>query len=242
MSQSPDSNAVPRALVIETVLSWWQLLPVLWPPILIGYLAGFASLTLDRLPGHAYEFPRAMLLLGASWLGMLWAAAARAEPGRPRMGSIQRRLRGAGLLPWGAGLVRAGMVYGPALLVYGVAAARSGAEQQVGQANPVPVLALVLLPLTLILAALFALLPAVLVTDRPAGVSAALNRAKQLGDPMLAATLAWGGLLLIAVLLSSWSLSQPPSLLPNQVVGSLIWVLLAVAAERARDLVDADAG
>ncbi len=232
-----EGHSPQRPLLLEALHHWWRLLPVLWLPILIGYAAAGGSLAIDR-PGGGDGVPRALLWLGSSWLGMAWAAAACAEAGTPHLATVARRLRAAGWRLWATALLRAGMVYGPALLVYAVGAARAGVEQQVGQANPVPALALVLLPLALILAALFAPLPSVLVIDRPRGFSAALNRAKQLGDPLLAATLGWGGLLMIVVSLTSALPLATPRILPNHAVGSLLWVLLAVGAERARQQVD----
>jgi len=227
-------NAVERPLLLATLARWWRLLPVLWPPILIGYLAGGATIALRS---QSADGLRTVLMLGSSWLGQAWAAAA-CEDERPSIGSILGRLRVAGWRLWGGAVMRAGIVYGPALLLFAVGALRVGVEQEVGQANPVPMLALVLLPLSLILASLFAPLPSVLVVDRPAGVMAALNRAKQLGDPMLAGALGWGGMLVVAIALTSALPTDPPQILPNHAIGSLVWVLLAVGSQRARAAVD----
>lgn len=222
-------------MLLAAIARWWRLLPVLWPPILLGYAAGAIDLATRD---HDLVALRTVLLLGSSWLGMAWAAAA-CEDDVPGLGAVLGRLRTAGWRLWWLAILRAPLVYGPALLLYGVGAARSGVEQQVGQANPVPMLALILLPLTLILAALFAPLASVMVVDRPRGAVPALNRAKQLGDPLLAGMLGWGGMLMVVIALTSSLPTDPPRILPNHAVGSLLWVLLAVGTQRARRLVDA---
>ncbi|MCC7494728.1 MAG: hypothetical protein IT204_20385 [Fimbriimonadaceae bacterium] len=226
----------------RVVRSWWQLLPALWPALLLAYLLNLLALTAaGRWPDEALvEVLRGVLLLGASWLGQVWTAAAwarRAAGGPTAAGALAADLRATPRLLT-AGLARAALVWSPVLLVAVAGALRPAGEQQVGQVNLLPVLALLLLPLSANLAALLAPLPAVLVLQRPATVGAAIAASRSRAEAALVPLLAWGAVLLAAVALSSFL--PGGRLFPNHAAGSLLWVLQVEAYARARRLAEPD--
>lgn len=230
-------------LVVETIVRWWRLLPVLLPAILCAYLANAAvALTADLLPDSApgsaaLAVGRGALLLLASWLGQLWAAAAvllAATGGPVSAGRIGRWVRERVGLALFALAARAGLIYTPVVLFAAIGAASPGAAQQVGQVNLAPLAALILLPLALIFAALFALLPVGVLVVREGGVAEMFRRAREWGDASFVALLLWGGLITVLAAATSFLPLNPPVLFPNHAVGSLLWVLLPVVWLRVR--------
>lgn len=231
---------------------WFNLVAGLLPVILLTY--GLTALSVAWV-NAAHRHPRAwgsplspgnLLVVGlwllGSGLGQAWTAAVvllrqtGVPPTRPRVLALLRARLGALATAW---LARALVVYAPLLALAAWAATMAHRQASFGT-NPSVLLTLLVGSLAVNCAIMTALLVPVVLAEPGLGLVGALQQARERGygspGPLVLGGLLW----LLAMWASVLPLWGVRHLVPNHLVGSLIWVLLPLAYVRARRAAEPD--